>query len=314
MARTGFKGTPTTGNLSLDVKYVFISFLQEYYAQHEKYIWNKDLKLTKLVIADKNAVDLEIVTKRPAIICSRGTLSWSYANPTQKHIGSTFFEGTKFGKALDEEQNQTFTDLLSGSITIHILSKSGIQAEEIASDTFVALTAYKAELREKGIHKVAGLSFGEEQTLQSNATIEYASVPISVNFLMQKTLRRGGVSNNCNVYLNDVQVHENIHFKVEKNGAEIWFEQPPAIGDTVKITYVEAMTVQTRTKQNLYGTVDGKNYKFKVQNNSTSDFENILGYYSMLQAIEVYDKSPESDHGSPSGYLWMGAGSGIEVG
>jgi len=33
----GFKGTPTTGNLSLDVKYMFINFLQQYYAQHSKY-------------------------------------------------------------------------------------------------------------------------------------------------------------------------------------------------------------------------------------------------------------------------------------
>ena len=271
--------------------------------------------MTKVVIADKNAVDLDIVTKRPAIICSRGAMSWSYANSTQKHIGSSFFEGLKHESAIDKDKNQTFTDLLTASITIHVLSKSGVQAEEIASDTFVALTVYKKELKNKGVHKVVGLSYGEEQLLKSNSTVEYASVPISVNFLTQKTLRRGGISNNCNVYLNGDQVHAGIHFKIEANGNEVWFEQPPEVGDIPTITYVESTTIQQRTDIPLYGTVDGSNYKFQIVNvNDNNTPENVLGYYSMLKAIEVYDKSPESDHGSPSGYLWMGAGSGIEVG
>jgi len=61
------------------------------------------------------------------------------------------------------------------------------------------------------------------------------------------------------------------------------------------------MTVQTRTNQTLYGTVDGVNFKFKVQYGGSD--ESILGYYSMLEAIEVYDKSDSGDHGSPSGFL-----------
>ena len=131
--------------------------------------------------------------------------------------------------------------------------------------------------------------------------------------MTQKTLRRGGISNNCSVYLNGTQVHENVHFKVSANGSRVLFEQPPVIGDVLTITYIEAMTVQTRTNVPLLGTVDGVNYEFIVADGS-GNHEAILGYYSMLEAIEVYDKSAESDHGSPSGYLWMGAGSGIEVG
>ena len=115
------------------------------------------------------------------------------------------------------------------------------------------------------------------------------------------------------IYLNGTQVHENVHFKVSANGSRVLFEQPPVIGDVLTITYIEAMTVQTRTNVPLLGVVDGVNYEFIVADGG-GNHEAILGYYSMLEAIEVYDTSAESDHGSPSGYLWMGAGSGIEVG
>ena len=90
MAGAG-KGAVTTGNISLDIKYVFISFAQQFFATHSKYTWNSELLKTKLVIVDKNAVDLEIVEKRPAIIVSRGSMAWTNTNPGQRGVEESFF-------------------------------------------------------------------------------------------------------------------------------------------------------------------------------------------------------------------------------
>jgi hypothetical protein len=33
----GSKGAPTTGNISLDIKYIFINFLQEFFGNHSTF-------------------------------------------------------------------------------------------------------------------------------------------------------------------------------------------------------------------------------------------------------------------------------------
>ena len=177
---------------------------------------------------------------------------------------------------------------MNASVTFHVVSKNGIQAEEIASDLFSALTVHKEELRAKGIHKVSNLSLGEEQMLRSNASIEYATVPITMSFLMQKTLRRGEIANNCRVYLNGEEIFENIHFVVSNNGEGILLETPPPAGSTLTITYVDATTLETYVDIPVTGSLDGVTTSFGLPNTDTG----ILGYYSLLQAIKVYDKTP----------------------
>ena len=297
MAGAG-KGTITTGNISLDIKYIFISFCQYFFAQHTKFKWTSDLKTTKLVIADKNAVELEIVEKRPAIIVSRGASAWTNINAGQRGFEDSLPMGgtsTLHGPpdTADTIKNNIFTDLLQGTVTFHVLSKSGIQAEEIASELFVSLTAYKADLRKKGIHKVTSLSFGEEQMLRSNASIEYSTVPINIGFLMQKTLRRGETANNCKVYLNSVEIFEHVHYIVSSNGTCIEFLEPPEAGSTITVTYVDASTLITHSNIVFTGTVDGENRIFCIPSGSGQSTAGtaILGYYSMLKAVQISDST-----------------------
>ncbi len=309
MARkAGDIGSPTTGNISLDIKYIFINFLQQFFANHSTFTWNSDLKLTKIVIADKNAVELEIVEKRPAIICARGSMAWTNANPGQVGQESNFMSDlTLAGRVdtADRERNKTYTDLLSATVTLHVLSKSGIQAEQIASDVFQTLTVYKTELRKKGVHKVVGLSYGEEQNLKTSANIEYASVPVAVSFLTQKTLRRGEIANNCTVFITPsggtaVQQYEGINFIVRNNGTQIVFEYAPAAGSTVTAKYVDANSYSTveATLLPVGGTVDGVEKVFTIPSNGS-----ILGYYSLLKAIKVADTTAVTETINPSGNL-----------
>ena len=285
------KGAVTTGNISLDIKYIFISFCQYFFAQSSKFKWDSNIQTTKVVIADKNAVDVEIVEKRPAIIVSRGATAWTNVNHGQRGIEETFGgkQATLKGvfDTADTEKNSTFTDLLQGSVTFHVLSKSGIQAEEIASELFIALTSYKDSLRRKGIHKVTALNFGEEQLLRTNASIEYATVPIALSFLMQKTIRRGESANNCRVYDDGVEVFEHIHFTIAENGTVINFLVPPGAGSVLTITYVDSTTLTTYTNVGLVGSANGVNTAFTLPHTGTT----VLGYYSLLQAVKIADST-----------------------
>ena len=317
MAGAG-KGAVTTGNISLDIKYVFMSFAQQFFATHSKYTWNSELLKTKLVIVDKNAVDLEIVEKRPAIIVSRGSMAWTNTNPGQRGVEESFFAPGNLtfptlagGVTADTEKNAVYTDLMQCTVTFHVVSKSGIQAEEIASDLFSALTVYKSELRLKGVHKVNTLSYGEEQMLRSNASIEYATVPLSVSFVMQKTLRRGEISNNCRVYLNGEEIYENIHWVMTNNGTGLELHDAPAAGSTLTITYVDSNTIQTYTNITLGGAINGVNTTYGLPDDGATS---VLGYYSMLEAVNIMDKSPDTGYTVPSGGMsyppsgvWIGA-------
>ena len=78
----------TTGNISLDIKYIFLNFAQKFFAQNSKFKWTKNVQTSKIIIADKNSIDLGVVTRRPSIILNRGGFGWTYSIRGQKGIGS----------------------------------------------------------------------------------------------------------------------------------------------------------------------------------------------------------------------------------
>ena len=63
-----------TGSVTLDVKHIFLSFLQKFFEKQDRYKWSSDIRTSKVIIADKNAIDLGVVERRPSIILSRGNL------------------------------------------------------------------------------------------------------------------------------------------------------------------------------------------------------------------------------------------------
>ena len=69
-------GAPSTGNISLDIKYIFINFCQYFFAQHSKFTWNTDIKVSKLVIADKNDNILYTFSTHNVEINNISVISW----------------------------------------------------------------------------------------------------------------------------------------------------------------------------------------------------------------------------------------------
>tara|TARA_Y100000592_G_scaffold61278_1_gene95751 strand:+ start:2576 stop:3505 length:930 start_codon:yes stop_codon:yes gene_type:complete len=276
---------PTTGNISLDIKYIFLNFCQQFFKNQNKFKWTKDVKTTKLIIADKNSIDLGVTTRRPSIILNRGGFGWTFSVRGQRGIGSSVYGNKSFlGSAIpsaDKSKNESFTDLLRGSVSLNVLSKNGIQAEEIANMLFTALTAYNDDLKKHGIHQITSLTYGEEQTVRATSEIEVAAVQINVAFLAKKDIRRGERLNNCVVYMNGIEQLESINFSVITNGTQIKFENAPPNGAALQITYADATTLNTIELANL-GTGNGTTTIFTVPDSGT-----VYGYYKLLDEVLV---------------------------
>ena len=90
--------------------------------------------------------------------------------------------------------------MLRGSVTYNVLSKSGIEAEEIANKLFIALSGYKRELRKYGIHKTMGLAIGDERIVKTTSEIEAMGVTVSLGYLAQRTIETAGKLNNIEGY------------------------------------------------------------------------------------------------------------------
>jgi hypothetical protein len=182
-------------------------------------------------------------------------------------------------------RNAVYSDLVRGSITFHVLSKYGVQAEDIANELFVALTAFKEDLRAKGINKFTGMNFGEESTLRTTSNIDLAGVALNVGFLKQVTIARGERQYNCIVYVDGTSVGEGIDYKVTTDsgdgGTQIIFRLPPTTGAAITITYVHAITLGTITDASLVGTVDSSNTVFTVPSSGK-----IYGYYKILDSFD----------------------------
>lgn len=178
----------------------------------------------------------------------------------------------------DRDGTAAFLDLVKGSLTYTVISKSGLEAESIANELLSALVGYQEDIRAKGILKLERLSLGNESILKSGAEIELLAVPIDFSYTKNVRIMRGEKQNNCRVYLDTTEVLEGIHFRVDTDGTQIIFETAPEVDVIPRITYVHAISLATITNVPLVGTVDGTNKTFTVASSGV-----IYGYYTLFE-------------------------------
>jgi len=284
-------------NINLWIKHTFLSFAQGYFSLDTKFTWDSNPQTTKIIIADKFAVDLGVIEKRPAIVLSRGSFGWT--DTIRGQDGQNSVLSSKKVDTLSPEPSGdrwldfSFTDLLRGSITYNVLSKNGIEAEEIANKLFIALSGYKQELRKYGIHKTTGLSIGDERIVKTTSEIEAMGVTVSLGFIAQKTVEKAGKLNNIEVVVQipretttgtvtvDIPVYENIDYKITNNGTTVEFTNPPADNtEAINVSFVNAVDLETVTSE-LVGDYDGENTTYTVLSGA------VYGYYVLNNAIII---------------------------
>jgi len=288
-------------NINLWIKHTFLSFAQGYFSLDTRYTWNINPQLTKLIIADKFAVDLGVIDKKPAIILSRGSFGWTDSFRGQDGQNSVLsskrvdtLAPAPYG---DRWADFVLTDLIRGSITYNVLSKNGIEAEEIANKLFVALSGYKQELKKYGIHKTMGLTIGDERIVKTNSEIEAMGVTVSLGFMAQRTIERADSyrtivdqvaatmqipkETTTGVVIQDVRLYENIDFRILNDGVTVEFTNPPS-ADTVSINlnFVDSITFAAVTTE-LSGELDGENTTYYIPSGT------VYGYYILSDSIIV---------------------------
>lgn len=278
----------STNNISLAIKYIFLSFAQNYFKKETtKYRWDADPVNTGIIIADKFSVDLGIAVKRPAILISRGPAGWTYAVRGQYgHLNPHRTGVHKFGSILpsltsDRIRAQEITDLYQASMTYNVVAKQGVEAEDIANKLFCALTGHRQDFAPIGIFKFISMNIGEERILRYRADFELVGVPIDISFLMQYSIASSDNLYNARVWLDEEEQFEGIHYDIINNGTQIEFYTAPESGESVYITYVDAVTLVTNERV-LIGTGDNATKVFTIP-----DHGSVYGYYRIFEGMLV---------------------------
>ena len=286
-----------TDNISLEIKYIFLNFLQNFFGQNSQttYRWREDPRTTDIIVADKFSVDIGVATRRPTIAISRGRMAWTYTVRGQYGFKNPTNTAWRFGALdpvpLDADRftSQQLTDLLHGSILFNVISKQGMVAEDIANKLFIALTGHKDDLRSIGIFKILSLDVSEEQLLKYQGDVELYGVAVSMSFLMKKDIMAADKAWNCRVWVDGVEVFENIHFRVLPTGTQIKFFEEQDSNSVVTISFTDAITLELRSNV-IMSTTDY--YTYTIPNDW-----GIYGYYKIVAAIIIdnYVKLQDSD-------------------
>lgn len=162
-------------NYARDAKKIALGFLKDIFRERSDLTYKDDEDETAIIIADRKAVDLKTVGKRPLIITSRMPVAWNNV-AIDRHV----FIDTKTGA-------ETYADLLSGTIIISCLSSVGVEAEDIADIVFKAFRYFRKELKRRGFFKIDSVTIGEEQTVISDAQADLTLVPVGISYILQDT-------------------------------------------------------------------------------------------------------------------------------
>lgn len=126
------------------IKDVYLTFLRDFFAGMPpqqglfKFTGNEDAS-SELHITDQAAIQKTILEKRPCLIIQRGAIGWAQLGLDQlKDMAIT-------------TGREVHSDLLSGTMTIHCISRVGLEAERLAWNVLFAIKSLKAELQKRGI-------------------------------------------------------------------------------------------------------------------------------------------------------------------
>jgi hypothetical protein len=183
------QSNPRTGNWLSDTKDILLKFLQDLFYGHEKgcFHWEpgggaygSDEEESELILTDAGALNTDTVEKRPVIVVSRGP--FAYGNTSLDQLLE--FDGPT--------ATRTHTDLLSGSFVINCLSRTGLEAEQLAVIVAKAIRIYRRFLQRAGFFYIGHqVQIGAESPpgaiLSGESTEDFINVPVSFPVYYQES-------------------------------------------------------------------------------------------------------------------------------
>jgi hypothetical protein len=174
---------PRSGNWLSDTKDILLRFLQDFFYGMEPgqnlFHFEPGTETgetaeieTELIVGVAGAINTDTVEKRPAIMISRGPFGY----------GDISLDALK---ELDwNTGKETRTDLLTGSFTLHCISRHGEEAEKLALLVAKAIRVYRVPLQQAGFFNIGlRIRIGEESVantlLGGDSDEDFITVPVA---------------------------------------------------------------------------------------------------------------------------------------
>lgn len=147
-------------NTAIFLKRTALEFLQIVFSLREDYPYDPDDTITRIQIADSFAADLTSVNVRPAIVAIRGPISY---RDLGLGGGAVSFRNMKTG-------SYEYTDILTGSLSFSVISREGIEAEQIANTVFSSFKFFRPDLQKFGMFAIQSLSMGSASLIEQEGS------------------------------------------------------------------------------------------------------------------------------------------------
>lgn len=143
------------------------------------YRWNPKMEETEIVITDQNPDKLEKTNIRPIIATARGNATWA---------------GTSMGQSIPhglDTPATTYTDIIGTSMTLSVIAREGLEAQNLAYFIFRMIPVFKASIQRLGrIHAISTnitLSAESQQgaLVPGSSSPEWKMVQIIIPFYIQ---------------------------------------------------------------------------------------------------------------------------------
>jgi hypothetical protein len=147
-----------------------------------QYKWHPNLTETEIIISDQNPSGMETTNKRPLIVTSRGPAGWVSSSTSQRT------------RLYFHKEDEVISDIINCSVTISIIAREGLEAQNIAYTIFRMVPVFKAEIMRVGrMHAIGNnIQLTPEtqhgQVVPGSSTPEWKMVQLIIPFYVQDVI------------------------------------------------------------------------------------------------------------------------------
>ena len=129
------------------------------------YRWDSSMDETEIIITDQNPDKVEKTNIRPIVATARGAATWA---------------GTSMGQSIQHDlasPRTTYTDLIGTSMTLSIIAREGLEAQNIAYFIFRMIPVFKSSIMRLGKMHAISNNITITQESQQGALVPGSSSP-----------------------------------------------------------------------------------------------------------------------------------------
>jgi hypothetical protein len=159
---------------------LFISFLRELYKHRDDFTYDDDDRITKIMVFDKYAINMDAVAQKPALVTDLKPIS-------KQDVSMDDRAGVRhpdFNKGSEYR-----TTLFNATLLIHAVSSIQWESRHLAFLTGMGITGFEPEIRRQGIITDVNVvtPIGEPVKLVTSSRAEIWSTPTTVQVAFEET-------------------------------------------------------------------------------------------------------------------------------